>query len=158
MFDLISCNFRVKITRKICGNKFGNHCGPRSVMASQNVRTSSIREQRNCRNSSTTSGWMEPQPCGYSQDWKENGGLNLWNAFAICEMSETYWRTGELSMKDDSEKPFRDRSFHLERCSSTIRFQQKINPNVTNLGRKFYLEYLLDMHRAREDLGSYSHC
>ena len=34
-------------------------------------------------------GKKDPQLCCYSQDWLRNGGLILWNAIAICEMSKT---------------------------------------------------------------------
>ena len=33
----------------------------------------------------------------------KNGGLILWNAIAICEMSKTSWQKGKLLMKDDLE-------------------------------------------------------
>ena len=72
---------------------------------------------------------------------------------AICEMSKTYWRTGKLPVKDESENSFRDQPFHLKRCSSIIPFQQKINLEFTNLGRKSDLEYFLDMHRSRGESG-----
>ena len=36
-----------------------------------------------------------------NQDWKKGGGLTLWNAVAVCEMSKTFWQTGKLRMKDD---------------------------------------------------------
>ena len=32
-----------------------------------------------------------------------NGGLVLWNAVAICEMSKTSWQMGEHLMRGDSE-------------------------------------------------------
>ena len=31
----------------------------------------------------------------------KNGGLILWNAIDICEMSKTSWQKGKLLMKDD---------------------------------------------------------
>ena len=39
----------------------------------------------------------------YSQDWMNNGGLILWNAVAICEMSKTSWQMGKLRTNDDLE-------------------------------------------------------
>ena len=33
-----------------------------------------------------------------------DGGLILWNAIAICEMSKTFWQMGKLLTKGDSEK------------------------------------------------------
>ena len=76
----------------------------------------------------------------------KNGGLILWNAVAVCEASKTSWRMGKLLMKDDSENRSKDRPFHLEQWPNIIRHQQEINPGFTNLERKFYLEYFLDMH------------
>ena len=45
----------------------------------------------------------EHQPYWYSQDWMRDGGLVLWNAFAICEMSKISCLMGRLLMKEDSE-------------------------------------------------------
>ena len=71
----------------------------------------------------------EPQQYCYSQDWMKNGGLILWNAIAICDMSKTSWRMEKLPSKGDSENHSRDRSFHLEQWSSIIRLQQEIHPD-----------------------------
>ena len=49
-------------------------------------------------------------------------------------------------MKDDSENHSRDRSLRLEQLSNTIRFQQEVNPDFTNLESMFYLEYFQDVH------------
>ena len=38
----------------------------------------------------------------------KNGGLILWNAVAICEMSKTSWQMGKLFVKGDSENHFKD--------------------------------------------------
>ena len=35
------------------------------------------------------------QQYGYSQDWMKGGGLTLWNAIAICEISKTSWQMGK---------------------------------------------------------------
>ena len=42
------------------------------------------------------------------QSSMKNGGLMLWNAIAICDMSKTSWQTGKLLMKDDSENHSKD--------------------------------------------------
>ena len=34
----------------------------------------------------------------------KNGGLVLWSATAICDVSKTSWQMGKLRMKDDVEK------------------------------------------------------
>ena len=41
--------------------------------------------------------------CCCKQAWMKNGGLVLWHALAICEMSKTSCRTGEHLMNGDSE-------------------------------------------------------
>ena len=37
----------------------------------------------------------------YNQDWMKDFGLILWYAVAFCQMSKTFWQTGQLRMKDD---------------------------------------------------------
>ena len=37
-----------------------------------------------------------------------DGGLILWNAIAICEMSKTSWQMDKDLMKDDSENHSKD--------------------------------------------------
>ena len=39
-----------------------------------------------------------------NQAWMKNGGLILWNAVAICDMSKTSWQMWKLLMKGDAEK------------------------------------------------------
>ena len=39
-----------------------------------------------------------------NQAWMKNGGLILWNAAAVCDMSKTSWQMWKLLMKGDSEK------------------------------------------------------
>ena len=46
-----------------------------------------------------------------NQAWMKNGGLVLWHATAICEMSKTSWQTGKLLTKDDSENHSTDQFF-----------------------------------------------
>ena len=62
-------------------------------------------------------------------------------------------RWGRLPTKVDSENHWRDRSFHVVRWSSTIRFQHEIIRDFTNLARKFYQEHFLDMHWSRVEFG-----
>ena len=38
----------------------------------------------------------------------KGGGLILWNAIAICEMSKTSWQMGKRQMKDDPENHSKD--------------------------------------------------
>ena len=57
--------------------------------------------------------WRKELQLCHSPAWMKNGGLILWNAFAICETLKTSWRMGKLSTKDDSEDHSSDRSCHL---------------------------------------------
>ena len=43
-----------------------------------------------------------------------NGGLILWNAVAICEISKTFQQMGKLRMKEDLENHSKDNYFLLE--------------------------------------------
>ena len=42
----------------------------------------------------------------------KDGGLLLWNAIAVREMSKTSWQTGKLRMKDDLENQRPSDSFN----------------------------------------------
>ena len=39
----------------------------------------------------------------YTRDWMKNGGLILWKAIAICDMSQTSWQMGKRHTRDDLE-------------------------------------------------------
>ena len=56
-------------------------------------------------------------------------------------------------MKDDSEIHLQAPLFRLVQWLSIIRFLRMTSQGSTNLVRKFYLEYALDMHCLRRDFG-----
>ena len=70
----------------------------------------------------------------------KNGGLILWNAVVICEMSKTSWQMGKHLMNGDLDNHLNDQKFHLKQWSNIIRFLHGTSPGSTNLARKFYLE------------------
>ena len=59
----------------------------------------------------------------------KNGGLILPNAFAICEMSQTSWQTGNLKMNEDLENHSKD--LGAQRDKARIhQFGRKIFPGI----------------------------
>ena len=64
-------------------------------MESSNVYTSSIRDQRNCRRSSTKSEGRNISRIPAGRIGLDMVGLILWNAIAICETSKPSWRIGK---------------------------------------------------------------
>ena len=88
----------------------------------------------------------------YNQAWMNSGGMNPWNAIAICEMSKTSWRMGKLLVKDDSENHSKAWSYLSLHWLNIIRLLQEASPSSTNLARKFYLENSLDMRWTRRNL------
>ena len=67
----------------------------------------------------------------------KSGGLILWNAIAICEMSKTSWQMGKHVTNGDLENHLKARSFRLVQWLKIILFLQK------DLSRllQFYLEF-----------------
>ena len=63
----------------------------------------------------------------------KNGGLILWNAVAICEMSKTSWQMRKLPMKDDSQNHSKDQQCLLEQWLNIIRFRRDIYQKYINL-------------------------
>ena len=63
----------------------------------------------------------------------KNGGLNLWNAVAFCEMSKTSWQMGKLLMKGDTGNHFEVPYFLWVQWLSVIRFLHKTSQGFTNL-------------------------
>ena len=110
----------------------------RIIMESQNYYASSIRDQRNGRKSSTKNEGRNFSPNATVRIYWKNGGLILRNANAICETSRTSWRMGKLPMQDDSKNLAKDPSFRSEQWSNITRFEQEIDPDLTNLARKSY--------------------
>ena len=68
----------------------------RSVMESSNVYTSSIRDERYCWKSGTQSKRRNVCCTVAIGLGRLNGGLILWNATAICEVSKTSWQMRNL--------------------------------------------------------------
>ena len=64
----------------------------------------------------------------------KGGGLILWNAVAICEMSKTSKQTGKLRMEDDLENHSKGQQFLLEQWL------------MINFARKYYLVSFLGMY------------
>ena len=81
-----------------------------------------------------------------NQAWMKNGGLILWNAIAICEMSKTSWQMGKLIMEGDSEDHLKVQSFFSEQRLNIIRFPaEETSLGIINSARKFCQEYSSDM-------------
>ena len=74
------------------------------------------------------------------------GGLILWNASAICDMSETSWADGKTPHDRRCGDPFKGQAPPFEQWLSVTRFQYEIGQDFTNLARKFYQEYSLGTH------------
>ena len=115
----ISQNFYLepltKVVSKSRKHSVCTHCPKRpklrSLLLNQNDKGSLLKTHWRCSTSSRKvwcfdnyEEWKKvlQQYC-YKQDWMKNGGLILWNAIAICEMSKTSWQKGKLLMKDDLE-------------------------------------------------------
>ena len=75
-----------------------------------------------------------------NQVWMKNGGLILWNASVISEMSKTTWQMGKHFMKDDMEKDLKYRSFRSEQWLDICQSLQKTSQGSTNLAAR-------DIHR-----------
>ena len=75
----------------------------------------------------------------------KSGGLILWNAIAISEMSKTSWQTEKLLMKDGLENHSEDQKNFLEQWLNIIRFQHEINQDFIKLTRKCHLVSFLGM-------------
>ena len=76
----------------------------------------------------------------------KNGGLILWSAIAVCEMSKTSWQMGKLPVKGDSENHLEAQRFLLEQWWNVIQFLHDTSQDSTNLARQFYLEFSSDMN------------
>ena len=68
----------------------------------------------------------------------KNGGLILWNAVAICEMSKISWQTRKLLMKEDVGTHSKDQLLHSEHQWNTFQAQREIKRKFINLVRKYY--------------------
>ena len=71
----------------------------------------------------------------------KSGGLILWNAIAICEMSKTSWRMGKHVTNGDLENHLKARSLRLVQWLNTIQFLRKTSQDSFNLARRCYLEF-----------------
>ena len=113
-------------------------------MESPNFNASSIRDERHCWDE-LYAGVKEGTSAVLLQCWIgwTNGGLVLWSALAICEMSKTSWQTWTLLMRGDSESFSKNQLFRLEQWLNIIRFQPEIKQDFSKLVRKFYQVSLL---------------
>ena len=64
-----------------------------------------------------------------------SGGLILWNAIAICEMTRTSWQTGNLKMNEDLGNLVKDQLFHLVRWWNTSQFPRETKLEFINSER-----------------------
>ena len=83
----------------------------------------------------------------------KNGGLILWNAIVICELSKTSWQMGKHLMSGDLRTILKARSVRLAQWLSIILFMRKTRQGSTNLVRMFNLVYSLQMQCVREESG-----
>ena len=90
------------------------------------------------------------QQCCYNRGWMKNGGLLLWNAVAICEMTKTSWQLGRHFTNGDLENHSKARSYHVVQWLEIIRLLRNISRGSTNLVRKCCLEDSSDMHGSRK--------
>ena len=79
----------------------------RIIMESSNNYTSSIRKQAELQNELYVGQMKRHQPYYCNLDRMISGGRILWNAVAICEMTETSWQMRNLSMNEDLGNPSR---------------------------------------------------
>ena len=77
--------------------------------------------------------------------WRKNGGLVLWSAVAICEMSKTSWQMGKHLMNGDLENLSKDQSFRLAPWLNIILSLRKTSQGSINLVRKFCLKCSSDI-------------
>ena len=75
----------------------------------------------------------------------KDGGLILWNAIAICEMSMTSLADGQTPYERRFGESFTVPMIPLEQWLNIFRFLHETSPGSTNLARMFYLEYSLGM-------------
>ena len=71
-----------------------------------------------------------------NEAWMKSGGLILWNAIAICEMSKTSWRMGKHVTNGDLENHLKARSFRLVQWLKIIQFLQKDLARLLQFGKK----------------------
>ena len=68
----------------------------------------------------------------------KNGGLTLWNAIAICELSKISWQMGEHLVRDDSDNHLlKDQPCRMVQWLNIIRSHQKTSQGFTTLARQF---------------------
>ena len=113
----------------------------RSIMESSNLNTSSIRDGE-CK--------KELQQYCYNQAWMKDGGLVVWNAIAICEMSKTSWQMGKTLYERRFGEPSKGPIIPCG-AMADIRFRREINQHFINLARKYYLESFLGVIWSREE-------
>ena len=65
-----------------------------------------------------------------------SGGLILWNAVAICEMSQTSWQTGKLRMNEDLVNHSKDLFFHLVHWWKNSQTPRETKARIHQFGKK----------------------
>ena len=144
-FNLIIAKQRLQRRRKRVYENSSNRCKNNSYLCGQFIRTwkilrSFIMASSNLNIFLFRDEWRRwkkvLQQCCCHQNWMKDGGLILWNAVAICEMSKTSWQTGKLRVKGDLENYAKDQHFLLEQWLIIIRFQREIYQDFINLARK----------------------
>ena len=66
----------------------------------------------------------------------KGGGLILWNAIAIYEMTKSSWQTGKRSTKDDLENHLKGQYYLLEQWLNIIRLLRNIRSRIHQCGKK----------------------
>ena len=88
-----------------------------------------------------------------NQDGVKDGGLILWCAGAICEMSKTSWQTGKLEWKTIWRTIQRVNNSFWSNGWRSSDFNARLNQDFINLARKSYQKSFFDMSWSRGDFG-----
>ena len=79
---------------------------------------------------------VEQRNVCWNQAWTKSGGLILWNATVIFEMSETSRQMGEHFMNGDLESQLKARSYRLTQRLNIIQSLRRTSQGSTNLVKK----------------------
>ena len=125
----------------------------RFIMESPNFNTSSIRDDRHCGKSSTKRKrrnihCVTTIRLGWEMVGWFHGMLLLLSA--KCSRPPARWKTPHERRFGD---PLRGPIIPLEQLLNIVRLLHETSPSLTNLERKFYLEYVLDMGQLWEEFG-----
>ena len=115
----------------------------RVILESLYFNTLSIRNQRNSCKSGTPNKRRDVCCIVAIRLGSKIGGLILWNATVICEMSKTSWQLGKHLMNGGLENHLQALWSLLVQWLSIILFLRRSSQGSTNLVRKFYLGIFL---------------